>query len=370
MLRYRWDLTVVIMITSTESPFTPPSGSPSDASRRFANSTRSRWAAVGAAVAVTVGAVGLGGLDSASAEKSSGDRPVFVSINPCRLLDTRSGAENVGPRSTPMGEDETATFEAHGENGECTGASSIPSDALALSMNVTALKATGPTFLTFWGDGPNPGTANLNPTSGQPPVPNAVTTPLAMTGSFNIYNERNNVDVVIDLNGYYVHHTHEEYSEVGHAHDEYVEKETSIVIGHTNFEEALVTRPVNTRAAGSGFLLSLAAPEQCMIAELPVADGMTIDRVGVRGFGASGVQVDLKVLRTRHAPGTGLSVADLQSELGSGTMMASGIGDIVQGEATLTAPIVVDLTVDTYYVTTCSADGYSITGAALEVSYL
>lgn len=349
------------MSTSTETQSNPSAAAKSGS----ASSTRSRWAAVGAAVAVTVGAVGLGGLDSASAEKSSGDRPVFVSINPCRLVDTRAGAENVGPRTTPMGADETAAFEAHGENGECTGASSIPTDALALSMNVTALKATGPTFLTFWGDGPNPGTANLNPTSGQPPIPNAVTTPLSMTGSFNIYNERNNVDVVIDLNGYYVHHTHEEYV----THAELGEEETSIVIGHTEFEEALFTRPVNTRLAGSGFLTSVGAPEQCMIAELPVTNGMTIDRVGVRGFAVSGVQVDLKVLRTRHATGTGLSLADLQSELGSGTMMATGIGDIVQGEATLTAPIVVDRSIDTYYVTTCSADGYSITGAALEVSY-
>lgn len=337
--------------------------------RRSAGATRSRWAAIGAAVAVTVGAVGMGGLSSVSAEKSDGDRPVFVPINPCRLIDTRSGPENVGPRSTPMGDDETLTIQAHGANGECTGASEIPADALALSMNVTALKATGPTFLTFWGDGANPGTANLNPTSGQPPVPNAVTTPLSMTGSFNMYNEKNNVDVVIDVSGYFVHHSHEEYAEVGHTHGDYVEKETELIVGHTDFHEVLVTRPVTTRVAGSGFLASATAPEQCMIAELPVTDGMTIDRVGVRGFAAAGVAVDLKVIRTRHAQGTGLSASDLQSELGSGTMNATGAGNIVQGEATLTAPIVVDRGTDTYYVTTCSADAYSVTGAGLEVSY-
>lgn len=362
------------MTTSAASPLGEPAASARvdsttpDSTRRL-GFTRSRWAAIGAAVAVTVGAVGLGGLDSASAEKSSGDRPVFVPVNPCRLVDTRSGPDNVGPRSTPMGNDETATFQAHGENGKCTGASAIPNDALALSMNVTALKATGPTFLTFWGDGANPGTANLNPTSGQPPIPNAVTTPLSMTGSFNIYNERNNVDVVIDLNGYYVHHSHEEYAAVSHTHDEYAAKQTKISIGHTQFEEVLVTKPINTRLIGSGYATSSGIADQCMIAELPVVDGMTIDRVGVRGFGGPGAQVNVAVTRTRHAPGSSLSATDLQSILGTGSMTTAGAGTVAEGVATLTAPIVVDRATDGYYVTTCSASPYSITGAALEVSY-
>ena len=61
---------------------------------------RSRWSAVGAAVAVTLG----GGLaiPAAKATISSGERAVFVAIAPCRLLDTRPAPQTVGPRATPL----------------------------------------------------------------------------------------------------------------------------------------------------------------------------------------------------------------------------------------------------------------------------
>ena len=62
---------------------------------------RSRWAAVGAALAVAVGA-STGVLTTASATVSSGERNVFMAITPCRLFDTRPGAQ-VGPRSSPLG---------------------------------------------------------------------------------------------------------------------------------------------------------------------------------------------------------------------------------------------------------------------------
>ena len=78
---------------------------------------RSRWAAIGAAVAVSMGA---GGLGIAHATITSGERTAFVPITPCRLLDTRPGADNVGPKSSPMGAGETHTVSARGSNGNCT----------------------------------------------------------------------------------------------------------------------------------------------------------------------------------------------------------------------------------------------------------
>jgi hypothetical protein len=46
-------------------------------------SVRTRWAAVGAAVAVTLGAVGIGGYGlGGTDEVSCGDRPIFVTVNP------------------------------------------------------------------------------------------------------------------------------------------------------------------------------------------------------------------------------------------------------------------------------------------------
>lgn len=178
---------------------------------------RTRWAAIGAAVAVSVGAVGVGGMDLVSAEVSTGDRPVFVPITPCRLVDTRPAPNNTGVQPGPMGPKDTYVIGVRGNTDPCP--ATIPADAVGLSMNVTALKATQQSFLTFWGDGANPGTANLNPAPGQPPVPNAVNTPLGSNGSFQMYNDVGNVEVVIDVNGYYVGHNHDDlYAKVGDAY--------------------------------------------------------------------------------------------------------------------------------------------------------
>jgi len=40
--------------------------------------------------------------------ESRGTPSVFVPIAPCRLLETRSGSENIGARSTPLGPGELA----------------------------------------------------------------------------------------------------------------------------------------------------------------------------------------------------------------------------------------------------------------------
>lgn len=168
----------------------------------------SRTGRLGLVLALITGGaiVGLTSQRFAAADITQGDRPVFVPITPCRLADTRPAPNNVGPRATPIGGAETVTFAAHGSNGECM----IPSDALGLSLNVTALGATEQTFLTIWPSGPRPLAASLNPSPGQPPTPNAVATPLSGAGSFAIYNDRGAVHVVVDVNGYYAHHDHDD----------------------------------------------------------------------------------------------------------------------------------------------------------------
>lgn len=165
-------------------------------------------AMLGAGLLAGAALVGFGTSNSVSADISTGDRPVFVPINPCRLVDTRAAA-SVGPRTTPLGAEEI-TLLAHGSNGECTGASAIPTDAVGLSLNVTAVNASEQTFLTFWGDGANPGTSNLNPSPGSPPTPNAVNTPLSATGTFNLANAVGTVEVLIDVNGFFANHNHDD----------------------------------------------------------------------------------------------------------------------------------------------------------------
>jgi len=123
----------------------------------------------------------------------------FVPITPCRLVDTRPTPFRVGPHGG-FGIEDTRTIAARGTNGDCT----IANDAVGLSLNVTAVGSSQATFLTFWSGGARPNASSLNPAPGQPPTPNAVTTSLSGSGSFNVYNKAGNVDVIIDIGGYYI----------------------------------------------------------------------------------------------------------------------------------------------------------------------
>lgn len=150
--------------------------------------------------------VGVAAQHSASADVSSGDRPVLIQISPCRLADTRTN-QQVGPKGGKIGAAETVSFDVQNSTTKCVGL--IPTDAVGVSTNITALGATELSFLTIWPSGTRPLAASLNPAPGEPPTPNAVTTGLS-NGSFNIYNEAGATHVVIDVNGYYVNHTHDD----------------------------------------------------------------------------------------------------------------------------------------------------------------
>lgn len=162
---------------------------------------RSRWAAIGAAVAVTMG---LGGVSLVSASPPEAD-PVTVTINPCRLVDTRPGS-TVGPRGTRLGHGETMTVQVAGASGNCN----LPADALAVVANVTALGPSLASDITVWPTGqPRPTTTNLNTRSGQPPTPNLVISDIGAGGSVDIYNDRGDVNLTIDVSGYTVDHDHD-----------------------------------------------------------------------------------------------------------------------------------------------------------------
>lgn len=136
-----------------------------------------------------------------SAGAAPGDSDTtFVPITACRLADTRPAPNRVGSQSN-FGIADTKTFQVTGSNGECVG---LPTEAAAVSMNITALGATQQSFLTFWGSGDRPLAASLNPSPDTPPTPNAVTTELSSTGAFDVYNDAGRVDLVIDVNGYYL----------------------------------------------------------------------------------------------------------------------------------------------------------------------
>ncbi len=154
------------------------------------------WFATGATLALVVTLLVF---QAWSASAAPGDEDsTYVSITPCRLIDTRPPPDRVG-LLTPWSALETKTVQGTGTNGECT----IPTDAVGLSLNVTAVGATVETFLTLWPSGALPKASSLNPSPGQPPTPNAVNVTLSSTGSFNLYNNLGTVDVLIDVGGYY-----------------------------------------------------------------------------------------------------------------------------------------------------------------------
>ena len=167
------------------------------------NQLRSTWAAVGAAVAVTLGA---GGIGITYATTSSGEKPIYLPIEPCRLADTRPEFQ-VGDRATPLGADETYTLDGHGAVGNCN----LPSGTAALSLNVTALDATAPTFVSLFPAGAGlPVASHLNPLPGQGPTPNAVNVDLSAGGAFSIYNLAGNVNIIVDVVGIFDDHVHDD----------------------------------------------------------------------------------------------------------------------------------------------------------------
>lgn len=164
---------------------------------------RTRWAALGAAVAVSVGAGGVG-LTQATAPDGAA---AFVPIAPCRLFDTRPGPHTVGSRTAPLGPEETYDVAARGEHGNCA----LPDAAVGVVLNVTAVDASQATFLTLFPSGAErPTASHLNPLPGPAAAPNAVTVELSDTGAFSVYNRFGTVHVLADVVGYYTDHHHDD----------------------------------------------------------------------------------------------------------------------------------------------------------------
>lgn len=127
----------------------------------------------------------------------------FVGTTPERILDSRDGT---GGYSTPwlVGTDRTVVV---------AGVGSVPDDALAVVLNVTAtnvagLTPAGSSFLTVYPSGTGrPVASSLNFSNGQT-VPNLVVVDLGDAGDVSIYNNLGRVDVVADVTGYFVDHNH------------------------------------------------------------------------------------------------------------------------------------------------------------------
>ncbi|HEX3087089.1 MAG TPA: DUF1501 domain-containing protein [Ilumatobacteraceae bacterium] len=117
----------------------------------------------------------------------------FVSMNPQRLFDTRDGT---GGRLGALGAAESWSITVRGQMG-------VPAEAVAVAINLTAVDATSPTFVTAWPGGqPQPTTSNLNPVPGLA-VPNLAIVRLGGAGDVSFYNNAGNVHLLGDVVGYF-----------------------------------------------------------------------------------------------------------------------------------------------------------------------
>lgn len=167
---------------------------------------RSRWAAIGAAVAVTLGAGGLMVADAASSAPST-----FVSIDPTRVLDTRTDAGLPGPFASGQAQNlqVTGTVPTQPPVGPIQPRLVVPTTASSVVLNVTVVAPSAAGFLSIRpGDATGaPATSNINFGSGGPNIANAVTVALPTSGpnagQINIYVSGTVKEVLIDVAGYY-----------------------------------------------------------------------------------------------------------------------------------------------------------------------
>ena len=156
---------------------------------------RSRWAALGAAVAVSLGASGA--IWSAHAA----DAPMsFVTVTPCRLMDTRPAPSTVGPRRTPLVSGETITKAVRGTNGKCT----IPNAAPAISYTITIPSApVSSSVAVYRADGTRPASPAIDVTLGAFAPSEQGLVRLSSTGAIKLFVSKGPLNVILDITGYY-----------------------------------------------------------------------------------------------------------------------------------------------------------------------
>jgi hypothetical protein len=114
---------------------------------------------------------------------------LYTAITPVRVLDTRLSGGPLGPGSSV--------------NLVVGGAGSVPVNATAAILNVTAVDSSAAGFFTVFPTGAAlPTASNLNWLAGET-VPNLVSVELGTGGSVTIYNGLGTADAVVDLQGYF-----------------------------------------------------------------------------------------------------------------------------------------------------------------------
>ena len=128
---------------------------------------------------------------------SSGSQGMFTPTAPFRFVDTRDRMRvelNGGTGGSALAAGETLVIPIAGRRG-------VPTDATAVSLNLTITDAAGAGFITAWPCGPRPTTSTANYSAGAA-VSNGAQLPLSANGSLCVFTLQA-AHVVIDVNGWW-----------------------------------------------------------------------------------------------------------------------------------------------------------------------
>src|SRR5215469_4557599 len=122
----------------------------------------------------------------------------FIAMTPCRVVDTGAGSGFSGAFGSPSLVGGVARTIPMQSSSTC----SIPSTALAYSLNFTVVPPGLLGYLSVWPTGQSqPLVSTLNDLTGTV-VANAPIVPVGTSGSINVYGS-SATDLIIDINGYY-----------------------------------------------------------------------------------------------------------------------------------------------------------------------
>jgi uncharacterized repeat protein (TIGR03803 family) len=122
----------------------------------------------------------------------------FVTLAPCRIVDTRNPNGTFGGPAIPA--NTARAFPLAQSGNPCN----IPSDAVAYSLNVTAVPITTLSYLTIWPTGEGqPVVSTLNSLDGRIKANAAIIPAGISSGSVSVF-VTNTTNVVLDINGYFI----------------------------------------------------------------------------------------------------------------------------------------------------------------------
>ena len=248
--------------------------------------TRSRWAAIGAAIAITLGGGGLIGVSA------SGTESTFVPVEPGRILDTRNstpvGADNA--YGTPLRLKVTGADLVDGSR-----SAGIPSTATAVAATITATSTGGWGFVTAYpcdstNDTP-PGASNVNYTAADQTVANSAIVPLSTDG-YICLTAYDTTHLLLDVSGYYT------AASSGGSVDAYTKAETDALLD----AKADASSVANQQLSGTGQSETvLVSREYNSVYSLPVVQltstGTPVIAAAVRpdGFTSLGATDDVNI---------------------------------------------------------------------------